>query len=89
LRKIAAYIDLNPVRTVLVDDPKDYRWCGYAEALGGSKRARRGLCLALGLRVADWQADEGAAYRRLLLGQGTLAGWTKAQDRSAEPPGGR
>jgi REP element-mobilizing transposase RayT len=70
LRTMAAYIDLNPVRAGLVDDPKDYRWCGYAEALGGSKRARRGLCLALGIRVADWRADEGATYRRLLLGSG-------------------
>jgi len=32
LRTMAAYIDLNPVRAGLVDDPKDYRWCGHAEA---------------------------------------------------------
>jgi len=86
LRTMAAYIDLNPVRAGLVDDPKDYRWCGYAEALGGSKRARRGLCLALGLRVADWQADHGESYRRLLLGQGIESGdeskgRQKGQDR--------
>jgi len=35
LRTMAAYIDLNPVRAGLVEDPKDYRWCGYTEALGG------------------------------------------------------
>ncbi|MSU36458.1 MAG: hypothetical protein EXS36_15445 [Pedosphaera sp.] len=29
---MAAYIDLNPVRAGLVEDPADYRWCGYAEA---------------------------------------------------------
>jgi hypothetical protein len=28
---MAAYIDLNPVRAGLVKDPKDYRWCGYAQ----------------------------------------------------------
>jgi REP element-mobilizing transposase RayT len=83
LRTMAAYIDLNPVRAGLVDDPKDYRWCGYAEALGGSKRARRGLCLALGLRVADWQADSGAAYRRLLLGQG-MESSDEAKERQAK-----
>jgi REP element-mobilizing transposase RayT len=33
LQTIAAYIDLNPVRAGLVDDPKDYRYCGYAEAV--------------------------------------------------------
>ena len=26
LRTMAAYIDLNPVRAGLIDDPKDYRW---------------------------------------------------------------
>ena len=30
LMTMATYIDLNPVRAGLVDDPKDYRWCGYA-----------------------------------------------------------
>ena len=43
LTTMAAYIDLNPVRAGLVKDPKDYRWCGYGEALGGRKRARVGL----------------------------------------------
>lgn len=26
LRTMAAYIDLNPVRAGLCEDPKDYRW---------------------------------------------------------------
>ncbi|MEZ5431159.1 MAG: hypothetical protein R3F31_08270 [Verrucomicrobiales bacterium] len=43
LLTMAAYIDLNPVRAGMVDDPKDYRWCGYAEAVAGGRRARRGL----------------------------------------------
>ena len=56
LLTIAAYIDLNPVRAGIVRDPKDYRWCGYAEAVaggnliagkagksGGQNAARRGL----------------------------------------------
>src|SRR6056297_2184839 len=73
LRTMAAYIDLNPVRAGLVDDPKDYRWCGYAEALGGSKRARRAVCQVLGVKVADWGSTGQKAYRRLLLGQGMEA----------------
>ncbi len=40
---MATYIDLNPVRAGIVKDPKDYRWCGYAEALAGRKQARAGL----------------------------------------------
>ena len=33
LQTMAAYIDLNPVRAGIVEDPKDYRFCGYAEAV--------------------------------------------------------
>jgi hypothetical protein len=40
---MAAYIDLNPVRAGIVKDPKDYRWCSYAEAVAGKPRAREGL----------------------------------------------
>ena len=40
---VAAYIDLNAVRAGLVDDPKDYRWCGYCEAVVGDRLARRRL----------------------------------------------
>ncbi len=29
LRIVAAYIDLNPVRARIVEDPKEYRWSGY------------------------------------------------------------
>ncbi len=54
LRTMAAYIDLNPVRAGLCEDPKDYRWCGYAEAVAGSKRARRGLCRVLDRPLDSW-----------------------------------
>lgn len=43
LRAMAAYIDLNPVRASLCDDPADYRWCGYAEALAGGRLARQAV----------------------------------------------
>jgi len=42
LQTMAAYIDLNPVRAGLVEDPKDYRFCGYAEALAHSAVFRLG-----------------------------------------------
>jgi hypothetical protein len=40
---MAAYIDLNPVRAKICDDPKDYRWCGYAEAVAGVIEAREAV----------------------------------------------
>jgi hypothetical protein len=43
LSTVAAYIDLNPVRAGIVRDPADYRWCGYAQALGGGRQACIGL----------------------------------------------
>ena len=43
LMNTAAYIELNPVRAGIVDDPAHYRWCSYTEALSGNKAARTGL----------------------------------------------
>ncbi|MDR1010423.1 MAG: transposase, partial [Opitutaceae bacterium] len=48
VRVVAAYIDLNPVRAGLVDDPKDYRFCGYSEAVAGRKIAQSGLVHVIG-----------------------------------------
>ena len=42
------YIDLNPLRAGMVKDPKDYRWSGYGEAMGGGTAARSGLCGVVG-----------------------------------------
>jgi hypothetical protein len=71
LHTMAAYIDLNPVRAGLVDDPKDYRWCGYAEAVSGSRRAQRGLCKVTAKPVDGWeQKGAAAAYRCLLFSNG-------------------
>jgi putative transposase len=68
LRTVAAYIDLNAMRAGLVDDPKDYRFCGYAEALAGHARARAGLRSVSGAQ--SWSASH-AAYRELLFGSGS------------------
>ena len=48
LRTMAAYIDLNPVRAGIAEDPADYRWSGYAEAMSGKARSRRGLVRIIG-----------------------------------------
>ncbi|MGI9240187.1 MAG: transposase [Verrucomicrobiales bacterium] len=79
LRAVAAYIDLNPVRAGLVERPEDYRWCGYAEALGGNRRMQRNLCRAIGWPMDQWSAgisrrQSGAAAYRCLLYRGGMEG---------------
>ncbi|MBK9989193.1 MAG: transposase [Verrucomicrobia bacterium] len=69
IQTIALYIDLNCVRAGLVQDPKDYRFCGYGEAVAGNKTARAGLCAIHGPSTT-W-ADAHAAHREALFGTGT------------------
>ncbi|MGI9242659.1 MAG: transposase, partial [Verrucomicrobiales bacterium] len=71
LLKVAAYIDLNAVRAGLAGDPKDYRWCGYGEAVAGDRLARRNLARALADVKPDatWR-DVGPRYRKVLFGIG-------------------
>jgi REP element-mobilizing transposase RayT len=64
---MAAYIDLNCVRAGLVRDPKDYRSCGYGEAVAGNAKAREGLRFIVG--GADW-SDCQSSYRQILFGAG-------------------
>ena len=69
LSTVAAYIDLNAVRAKLVDDPKDYRWCGYGEAVGeGGEQIRAGLRSVV--RGPDWGSVL-ETYRMILFGKGT------------------
>ena len=83
LAAMAAYIDLNPVRAGLVEDPKDYRWCGYGEALGGVTRAGEGLRTVMqgvkGTAVSREEALRG--YRVWLFGQGEENEGTRADGR--------
>jgi hypothetical protein len=60
LRTMAAYIDLNPVRAGMVADPADYRWSGYAEAMAGKARARRGLVRIIGQMAWPRETSVGA-----------------------------
>lgn len=55
------YVDLNPFRANLCRDPKDYRFCGYAEAVAGCERAQTGIATALG-GPTSW-AEAQALYR--------------------------
>ena len=68
LEAVAAYIDLNPVRAGLVEDPKDYRFCGYAAAVAGNALARKGL---MSFQDKPSWAACAAVYRvRLFVGGG-------------------
>ena len=44
-KTMAAYIDLNPVRAGMVENPEEYRWSSYGEAIGGPADKRRGTGL--------------------------------------------
>ncbi len=70
LRTMALYIDLNSVRANLVTDPKDYRFCGYAEAVAGNVLAREGLASVCGGK--NWEETQ-AIYRQLLFGTGSAS----------------
>jgi REP element-mobilizing transposase RayT len=79
-RTMAAYIDLNPVRAGMVQDPAEYRWSSYGEAMGATGRsgakAKAGLVRAI---LADkgveadarhWAGKVSKQYRMLLLEEG-------------------
>lgn len=75
-RSIAAYIDLNPLRARMVEDPADYRWSSYGEAVGGGtkgggKKAREGLvraCMSqhgVGFEVEKWKEVSRIHHRNM------------------------
>ena len=71
---VATYIDLNPVRAGLCEDPKDYRYCGYAEALAkGTAAALEGLMIILDLPQTTSLQDLCAEYRQQLFLKGSVA----------------
>jgi REP element-mobilizing transposase RayT len=103
LRTMAAYIDLNPVRAGLVSDPKDYRYSGYGEAVGGGKEARRGLRRLMeathGSGRVSWGKTHNAYRQHLYVqgrqkgqnrqGQAVRPGFTPEQVRQVLAAGGR
>ena len=70
-RRVAAYIDLNPVRAGIVKDPKDYRWSSYGEAVAGKKVAQEGLRRVL--------FEEHTTRMNEELAAGELASWREVQ----------
>jgi putative transposase len=70
LQAMSAYIDLNCVRARLAVDPKDYRFCGYAEAVAGERAAQSGLGMVMGNQ--NWKETQ-AMYRQVLFATGVEA----------------
>jgi putative transposase len=75
---IAAYIDLNPVRAGLCEDPKDYRYCGYAEAIAkGTTIAQEGMRTVLNLPQSANSEEVQREYRKRLYLKGAVASENK------------
>jgi hypothetical protein len=74
LMTMAAYIELNAVRGGLAEDPKDYRWCGYGEAVAGRKLAQANLA-RMHARTRVWQVQ----------GKGHREGIADGRDRDGAP----
>ncbi len=92
LLTMALYIDLNPIRAGIVSDPADYRFCGYAEAVGGNDFARAGLSSLVAWRPENWKAVH-SEYRRLLYATGeetsVRRGFTRETSNAVEGAGGQ
>ena len=68
---IAAYIDLNPVRAGLCEDPKDYRYCDYAEAIAEeSATDLESMRIILNLPESASPEEVQREYRKLLYLKG-------------------
>jgi REP element-mobilizing transposase RayT len=79
LGAIAAYIDLNPVRARIVEDPKDYRWCSYAESVAGNRSQTEAL-----VRTLPPGHQDLAEYRKLIYAIGVQRG-VSGGDYQARP----
>ena len=79
-RIVAAYIDLNPIRAGMVEDPKDYPWSGYGAAVRGDKDGVSGIQALWG----GGKANALAAHRMFIFEEG---GAEKTEDSLLRPPG--
>ncbi len=88
LRMVAAYIDLNPIRAGLAQEPEGYRWCSYAAAVAGARGARQGLCYAVtGRSRVEWKKVE-QEYRCLLYAKGEQVNASETVDGYNKGKGG-
>lgn len=72
LSAVSAYIDLNPVRARMVDDPRKYKWSGYGSAMAGDADSMRGIARVFkpDATDADFIAMAENAYCEILYVKG-------------------
>lgn len=83
LSAVSAYIDLNPVRARIVDDPAKYGWSGYGAAMSGDSSAMRGIARVFKADATekDFSGTAGDSYRELLyLTGGDAMDWGKVRE---------
>ena len=78
LMNIAAYIELNPVRAGMVEEPQEYRWCSYTEAVSGGRRARHGISKVVGSleNKSNWEKVSDV-YRSYFIHKGASQNQSK------------
>ena len=74
LLAVSTYIELSPIRAGIVAKPEDYRWSGYAAALGGDQIAQAGIASLYTHRgakdkVPSWRKER-PDYRQYLFEKG-------------------
>lgn len=83
LRIMSAYIEMNPVRAHMADEPQQYTFCGLGEAVGGGVAARRGIeriVSSADESVTGWADAFTMYYERILMyaevrSNPSLQGW--------------
>lgn len=55
--RTSAYIDINAWEAGIAERPEDYRWCSFAAAAGGDRKARAGYAFMYG--GGGWQVVRG------------------------------
>ncbi|MCC5841949.1 MAG: hypothetical protein JJT96_17675, partial [Opitutales bacterium] len=83
-RMVAAYIDLNPVRAGLVEDPGGYGFSGFGEACAGGPAARRGIARIEG--GTTWTTKWHERYRARLCSR--MGPGTRPRGRGEQRPSG-
>lgn len=78
LSTVAAYIDLNPVRAGLVDDPADFHFSSFGRASGGNHSARKGYQSIFG-QGQRW-AELLPHYCLVLYGKGERSKGVESKD---------
>lgn len=78
---LSAYIDLNPVRAGIVEDPESYRYCGFAEAVAGSSAMRHSIGQMF--PPGAWRKTV-VSYRMYLMNKAGPGNAATAESRSSE-----